>query len=60
MARNMTGDDGQTLQHFMSNAPWSGAAVFEQIRAAIKATPALAQGSTLILAELDMQPKPLT
>ena len=24
MARNMTGDDGQALQHFMSNSPWSG------------------------------------
>ena len=25
MARNMTGDDGQALQHFMSNSPWAGA-----------------------------------
>jgi SRSO17 transposase len=51
MARNMTGDDGQALQHFMSNSPWSGPAVFDQIQAEIKATPALAQGSTLILDE---------
>ena len=51
MARNLTGDDGQALQHFMSNSPWSGQAVFGQIQAEIKATPALAQGSTLILDE---------
>jgi len=51
MARNMTGDDGQALQHFMSNAPWSGPGVFRQIQAEITATPALAQGSTLILDE---------
>jgi SRSO17 transposase len=51
MARNMTGDDGQALQHFMANSPWSGPAVFGQIQAEIKATPALAQGSTLILDE---------
>ena len=48
MARNMTGDDGQALQHFMSNSPWSGPEVFRQIQAEITATPALAQGSTLI------------
>jgi len=51
LARQMPGDDGQALQHFMSNAPWSGPAVFDQIHAEIKATPALAQGSTLILDE---------
>ena len=51
MARNMTGDDGQALQHFMSNSPWSGPVVFRQIQAEITATPALAQGSTLILDE---------
>lgn len=51
MARNMTGDDGQALQHFMSNSPWSGPGVFQQIQAEITATPALAQGSTLILDE---------
>ena len=31
MARNMTGDDGQALQHFMSHSPWSGPSVFRQI-----------------------------
>ena len=51
MARNMTGDDGQALQHFMSNSPWAGQAVFGQIQAEIQATAALAQGSTLILDE---------
>src|SRR5215470_14807305 len=51
MDRTLHGGDGQALQHFMSNSPWSGPAVFEQIQAEIKATPALAQGSTLILDE---------
>ena len=51
LARNMTGDDGQALQHFMSNSPWAGQAVFGQIQAEIQATAALAQGSTLILDE---------
>src|SRR6266849_3701038 len=51
MARNMTGDDGQALQHFISNSPWSGPRVFRQIQAEITVTPALAQGSTLILDE---------
>jgi len=51
MARTISGGDGQALQHFMSNSPWSGPTVFEQIQAEIKATPALAQGGTLILDE---------
>jgi SRSO17 transposase len=51
MARTMTGGDGQALQHFMANSPWSGQAVFRQIQAEIKAMTALAQGSTLILDE---------
>jgi len=51
MARNMTGDDGQALQHFMSNSPWAGQAVFGQMQAEIKATAALVQGSTLMLDE---------
>ena len=51
MARHMTGDDGQALQHFMSTSPWSGPAVFDQMQAEITATPALAYGSTLILDE---------
>jgi len=51
IARNITGDDGQALQHFMANSPWSGQAVFGQMQAEIKATVALAQGSTLMLEE---------
>jgi SRSO17 transposase len=51
MDRTLNGGDGQALQHFMSNSPWSGPAVFDQIHAEIKATPALAHGSTLILDE---------
>jgi SRSO17 transposase len=51
MARNMTGDDGQALQHFLSNSPWAGPAVFGQMQAESKATAVLAQGSTLLLDE---------
>src|SRR5262244_257179 len=51
MARTIRGGDGQALQHLMSNSPWSGPAVFAQIQAEITATPALAQGGTLILDE---------
>src|SRR5215472_3616421 len=51
MDRPLNGGDGQALQHFMSNSPWSGPAVFDQIQAEIQATPALAHGSTLILDE---------
>ena len=51
MDRTLNGGDGQTLQHFMSNSPWSGQVVFSQIQAELKAIPALAHGSTLILDE---------
>jgi SRSO17 transposase len=51
MARNMTGDDGQALQHFLSPSPWAGQAVFGQMQAESKATAAWAQGSTLMLDE---------
>ena len=51
MDRTLHGGDGQALQHFMSNSPWSGQVVFNQIQAEIKAIPALAHGSTLILDE---------
>ena len=39
MDRTLNGGDGQALQHFMSNSPWSGPAVFEQIQAEITAPP---------------------
>jgi SRSO17 transposase len=51
MDRILHGGDGQALQHFMSNSPWSGQGVFNQIQAELKAIPALAHGSTLILDE---------
>ena len=51
MDRTLHGGDGQALQHFIANSPWSGPAVFEQIQAEIKAPPALAHGRTLILEE---------
>jgi SRSO17 transposase len=42
--RRVAGGDGQAIQHFMSKSPWSGQAVFDQIKADIRATPELAQG----------------
>jgi SRSO17 transposase len=51
MDRTLHGGDGQALQHFMSNSPWSGQGVFRQIQTEIQAIPALAHGSTLILDE---------
>src|SRR3989441_5393418 len=51
MDRTLNRGDGQALQHFMSNSPWSGQGVFSQIQAEIKAMPALAHRSTLILDE---------
>jgi len=36
IASNMEAADGQSIQHFMSNSPWSGQGVFEQIRDEIK------------------------
>jgi SRSO17 transposase len=49
--RSLNGGNGQALEHFMAQSPWSGQAVFRQIQAEIKVTPALAQGGTLILDE---------
>jgi len=49
--RRLRGGDGQRLQHFMSSSPWSGAAVFQQIRHEIVSTPELREGGTLILDE---------
>ena len=51
MERTLHGGDGQALQHFMANSPWSGPAVLEQIQAESKAPPALAHGSPVILDE---------
>jgi len=49
--RRLSGGDGQRLQHFMSYSPWSGDAVFQQIRCEIASTPELNEGGTLILDE---------
>jgi len=51
IANSMENSDGQALQHFMSNSPWSGQGVFEQIREEIKEKPELHPGSVLILDE---------
>jgi len=51
IARQMAGQDGQALQHFMSNSPWSGEKVYQHIQEDIQATPQLAEGSYLLLDE---------
>ena len=51
IANSMENSDGQALQHFMSNSPWSGQGVFEQIRDEIKEKPEVHPGSVLILDE---------
>lgn len=43
--------DGQPLQHFMSNAPWSSRSVFAQLQGEVRDTPGVATGSVLILDE---------
>ena len=43
--------DGQPLQHFMSNSPWSSRSVFAQLQAEVRDTPGLEEGSVLILDE---------
>lgn len=45
------GSDGQALQHFMSNSPWSGRSVFEQLQREISQTPGVEEGSVVILDE---------
>ncbi len=44
-------DDGQALQQFMSDSPWSAQAVIHQVQAELAATPALQHGGVLILDE---------
>jgi SRSO17 transposase len=51
IARQMAGQDGQALQHFMSNSRWSGEKVYQRIQEDIQATPQLAEGSYLLLDE---------
>jgi SRSO17 transposase len=44
-------DDGQNVQQFMTDSPWSAQAVIQQVQAEIKATPELRQGGVLLLDE---------
>lgn len=45
------GSDGQKLQHFMSDSPWSSPAVYQKIQQEIRAEPVLQKGGVLILDE---------
>jgi SRSO17 transposase len=53
IARRVQGPeaDGQQVQHFMSQSPWSAQAVLEQVRVEVAATTQLRAGSVLILDE---------
>jgi SRSO17 transposase len=44
-------DDGQALQQFMSDSPWSAHAVIHQVQTELATTPALLHGGMLILDE---------
>ena len=43
--------DGQDVQQFMSDSPWSARAVIRQVQAELAATPELQQGGVLIVDE---------
>ena len=49
--RRLTGGDGQRLQQFMTDSPWSGQKVFRQIQTDIIEEPELQRGGILILDE---------
>lgn len=51
IAASMEDADGQAMQHFMSESPWSGSGVLERIREEVRQTAELQQGSLLILDE---------
>jgi SRSO17 transposase len=53
IARRVNGhqDDGQNVQQFMSDSPWSAQAVIRQVQEEIKATPELSRGGVLLLDE---------
>jgi len=51
IAAHMEASDGQALQPFMSNSPWRGQGVFEQIQEEIIKQPELHPDSVLILDE---------
>ncbi len=44
-------DDGQNVQHFMSDSPWSAQMVLQQVQREIAAPPALHTGGVLLLDE---------
>jgi hypothetical protein len=44
-------DDGQSRQQFMSDSPWSGQPVLQQVQKEIAATPGLSTSGVLILDE---------
>jgi SRSO17 transposase len=41
-------DDGQKIQHFMSDSPWSSEAVIKQVQEEIKETPGLKEGYLIL------------
>ena len=53
IARRVTDpdDDGQKMQHFMSDSPWSAQVPIQQVQREIAATPALSTGGVVLLDE---------
>jgi SRSO17 transposase len=51
IGRTLGGDDGQALEHFMSQSPWSARAVLPQIQDEVAREVAVQEGSALILDE---------
>ena len=51
IGRTLGGDDGQALEHFMSQSPWSARAVLQQIQQEVAREVAVQAGSALILDE---------
>src|SRR5260370_41155851 len=47
ISRSVQGEDGQALQHFMSESPWRGRAVFAMIEEDICRTPEWSEGISL-------------
>ena len=45
------GVEGQNLQHFMSNSPWSAEAVYRQVPEEMKAVPELTRGAVVLVDE---------
>ena len=50
IARRVNGlaDDGQNVQQFMSDSPWSAATVIQQVQAEVAATPELRRGGGVV------------